>query len=233
MAAVGAAGVMVGVSGVSQASAAQPSRQGLTRAVTQYLAQHGDLCVGKFTWPRIVTPEDREEGTDDAVQLPVLEHLGLVKSTRIPAPAPAAPVTGPPGTARSPGHPAAQSARPAAAGPVLSYSLTPKGQRYYLRKTHTTVGGHGQAILREADLCVGHLSLDKVIKWTAPEPLHGHLETLVRYTYHIKAAHWMASPQARRVFPIIAHIIAGQGSLPMSVTVQLRDGSWVPVLPGQ
>lgn len=224
--AAAAAGVMVCVSGVSQGSIAQPSRQVLTRAVTQYLADHGDLCIGKFTWPRLVTPQDRQAGTNDAVQLPVLEHLGLVKSVQIPVPA---------DTTASTGR-AAQSARPGVAapsGPVLRYSLTAKGLRYYLRKKRTTVGGHGQTVERDADLCVARLSLDRVVKWTPPEALHGRLETLVRYTYHIHSAKWMADPAARRVFPIVDRIIRGAGSFQMSVTVQLRDGSWVPVLPGQ
>src|SRR5580698_825835 len=71
--------------GLAAAATAQPSQRVLTQAVNQYLADHGDLCVGKFTWPREVTPADDESHSNDAVQLPVLERLGLVESTEVPA----------------------------------------------------------------------------------------------------------------------------------------------------
>jgi hypothetical protein len=85
----------------------------------------------------------------------------------------------------------------------------------------------------DRDLCVARLSLDKVVKWSAPEPVHGHPETVVRYTYHVKSADWMADPQARQVFPVVDRIIRNQDNMLMSVTVGLQDGKWVPVLPGQ
>ncbi|HTY51211.1 MAG TPA: hypothetical protein VMB48_16105 [Steroidobacteraceae bacterium] len=217
-----AAGVMC-VAAESRASTTEPSRAVLTRAVTQYLAEHGDLCVGKFTWPRVVTAQDRQAPSDDAVQLPVLQHLGLVRSVAIPAvPAPGAQPSAPP------------SPQPGSAGPARRYSLTAAGRRYYLQKKHTTMGIHGGAVEHDADFCVGHLSLDKVVKWIPPEQVRGGpLETLVSYTYHIQAADWMADPEARRVFPVVDRIIRGQGALLMTATVQLREGRWVPVLPSQ
>jgi hypothetical protein len=232
MAAVGVAGAMVFVSGISQAGTAEPNQRALTRAVTRYLSDHGDLCVGKFTWPRVVTAEDRQNGTSDAVQLPVLERLGLVESTEIVAPAVVTPVATDP-TLNSAAHGSLPGTSDATAEPAKRYSLTVKGRRYYLQKTRISLGAHDQPVEHEKDLCVARLSLDKVVKWSPPEQMHGHLETLVRYTYHINFADWMADPEARRVFPIVDRIIRGQGNLLMSVTVQLQDGKWVPVLPGQ
>jgi hypothetical protein len=182
-----------------------PDRPVLTVAVKSYLQSHGDLCVGKFTWPRIVTAADRAAETSDAQQLPVLERLGLVKSQVLPA----------------------------ANGPSASYSLTAKGLQFYLHRNRTVLGIHGQPVERDADFCVARLSLDKVIKWTPPEQMHGHVETRVLYTYRIDSADWMADPQARKVFPVVDRIIRGQGNLLMSVTVRAQDGGWVPVLPGQ
>lgn len=204
------AGVAIGlvfVSGLSQAGTAQPSRDAATSAVNRYLVDHGDLCVGKFTWPRVVTAEDRLAGTNDAVQLPVLERLGLVESSEISAPDAAK----------------AESGR--------RYSLTEKGRRYYLRKMRTTLGTHDLPVEHDADLCVARLTLDKVVKWSPPEQVHGHLETVVRYTYHINAADWMADPQAREVFPVVDRIIRNEGNLLMTVTARLQDGRWQPVLP--
>ena len=59
------------------------------------------------------------------------------------------------------------------------------------------------------------------------------LETVFKYSYHIKPADWMADPQAREVFPVVDRIIHSEGTLLMSATVQLQGDKWVPVLPGQ
>jgi hypothetical protein len=202
----GIAGALMWTSGAVQAASDQPTERELTGAVTHYLSDHGDLCVGKFAWPRVVTPQDQAARTNDAVQLPVLERLGLVESTEISAPA-------------------AETAR--------SYSLTPKGRRYYTQKKRITLGAHDQPVEHDNDLCVARLSLDKVVKWSPPETMHGHPETVVRYTYHVKSADWMADPQARQVFPVVDRIIRNQDNMLMSVTVELQDGRWLPVLPGQ
>jgi hypothetical protein len=186
-----------------------PGRPALTMAVQSFLQSHGDLCVGKFTWPRIVTEADREAGTNDAQQLPVLERLGLVKAEVLPA------------GGRS------------VSGAATRYSLTPRGLQFYLHKERTVLGIHGQAVEHDADFCVARLSLDKVVRWTQPEQMHGHVETQVLYTYRIDSADWMADPRARKVFPVVDRIIRGQGNMLMSVTVQAQNGTWVPVLPGQ
>jgi hypothetical protein len=43
----------------------------------------------------------------------------------------------------------------------------------------------------------------------------------------------MSDPEAQKVLPVIARVIRGEGKMLMTVTGQLRDGKWVPVLPGQ
>jgi hypothetical protein len=230
---VTAAGVAVGlmsVCGLLQAGTDQPSRHALTSAVNRYLSDHGDLCVGKFTWPRVVRPEERLARTNDAVQLPVLERLGLVESTEVSAPAASTPAA-----AGATANAVAQGSQPGAAAataePGRRYSLTEKGRRYYLQKKRITLGAHDQPVEHDEDLCVARLSLDKVVKWSPPGQVHGHLETVVRYTYHIKAADWMADPQAREVFPVVDRIIRHEGNMLMSVNVRLEDGRWQPVLP--
>ena len=200
MIAAGIAVALLGAAGPLQAGTSQPSERELTSAVTHYLSDHEDLCVGKFNWPRVVTPQDQLAHTNDAAQLPVLERLGLVESTEI-----------------------ADTAR--------RYSLTAKGRRYYLQKKRITLGVHDQPVEHDKDLCVARLTLDKVVKWSPPEQVRGHLETVVRYTYHAKSADWMADPQARQVFPVVDRIIRNQGNMLMSVTVELQDGQWTPVLP--
>src|SRR5580692_12876791 len=82
-----AATLAVAATGLTRAATVQPSPRDMTRAVKQFLAEHGDLCMAKYTWPRDVTAADRDAHSNDAVQLPVLERLGLVQSTQIPVPA--------------------------------------------------------------------------------------------------------------------------------------------------
>jgi hypothetical protein len=200
-----------------------PTEKELAPAVTAFLAEHGDLCLAWYSWPRELTAEQQRSGLNEAVQLPVLERLGLVASTEIPGgAAPAA------GAANQESQPGAGSP-----GPGRRYSLTAKGRRYFLQKKRTTLGLHGETVAHDADFCVAQLSLDKVIKWTPPEPLHGHLETLVKYTYRIKSADWISDDEVRKVFPMVDRIVRGAGKLEMSAPVQQQDGKWVPVLPGQ
>jgi hypothetical protein len=149
MIAAGVAGALMWTSG-ALADMAQPSERELTRGVTDYLSDHGDLCVGKFTWPRVVTHQDQLAHTNDAVQLPVLERLGLVESTEISAPAAADATT----------NAAVQGSQTA-----KRYSLTAKGRRFYLQKKRTTLGVHDQPVEHDQDLCVARLKLDRVVKW--------------------------------------------------------------------
>ena len=203
--------------GISQASIAEPSPEALSHAVTQFLMDHGDLCMAKYNWPRNVTPEDRQAQTNDSLQLPVLERLGLARSKDIPATAGAA---APQGDGKSP--------------PVIKrYWLTAKGQKYYLKKKRTTLGIHGDPEEHDGDFCIASLTLDKVIKWAAPDEPKLQAERIVSYTYRIKAADWMSDAGARKVFPIVDRIIQGEGKLQMTATVQLQEGKWVPVVSGR
>lgn len=201
-----AAAAAVSVMGAAGAQADAPavSDKDLVPAVKAFLADHGDLCVGWYTWPRDLTAAEQQTGINEAVQLPVLERLGVVRSVEI-----------------------------ASSAPTRRYSLTAKGKRYYLHKTRITLNVHSQSEEHDGDFCAAHLTLDKVIKWTPPETANGHLETVAQYTYHIKAADWMTDPEARKVFPVVDRIIRGEGRMLMSATVAFKDGQWVPVLPGQ
>jgi hypothetical protein len=211
-----AACLLGGVGGEAQASAGA-SRPMVTQAVKQYLNEHGDLCVGKSTWPRFVTEEDRRAGSNDAWQMPVLERLGVVESAD--ASIPITQATGAEATAGS--------------APAKRYSLTAKGREFYLQKKLTVLGAHGRPVEHAADFCVARLSLDKVVKWSSPEEAHGHVETVVSYTYKVKSAAWMVDPEARQVFPVVDRIIHGEGNALMTATLQVQNGKWVPVLPGQ
>ena len=224
--AIMAGGMLIGA---AHADEKNPSRRAITKAVQKYLQEQGDLCVGKFTWPRDVTADDRQQGSNDALQLPVLERLGLVESVEIPAVASvnrAAAAIG-----LQPGAPVSPQLAPAA--PARRYSLTDKGRQFYLRRKMTSLGSHDEAADHDGDFCVAHLSLDKVVKWTPPEGPEGHVQTLVAYTYRIKPADWTADPEVRQVFPRVDMIIHSAGTLQLNESFRLLDGNWIPVLPGQ
>ena len=154
--------------GLAHAASVEPNKSTVAHAVKEYLGEHGDLCVAKFNWPRLVTAEDRQLGTDDAIQLPVMERLGLVRSVEVSVPhnddAQAQP-------ADSAGETPSQAAAPAET--ARSYSLTAKGQQFYVEKRHSTLGIHGQTAEHSGDLCLAHLTLDKVVKWTPPDQSTG------------------------------------------------------------
>ena len=63
------------------APAPVPDKKTLSKALARYLADRGQLCVGKYDWPITVTPQDAENGRRDAVQLPAMEQAGLVHAT--------------------------------------------------------------------------------------------------------------------------------------------------------
>jgi hypothetical protein len=91
MAAAAAASVMCAGPRVHASNVVSgPSEQDLAPAVRAFLADHGDLCLAWYTWPRELTVEQQRSGLNEAVQLPVLERLGLVKSSEVPASQPGA-----------------------------------------------------------------------------------------------------------------------------------------------
>ncbi|MES2129330.1 MAG: cytochrome c peroxidase, partial [Pseudomonadota bacterium] len=174
----------------------RPNEATMAQALRNYLGKQGDLCVGKFEWPIDVAPGDAEAGSRDAVQLPVLERLGLVAATS-----------------------GSVQRKDGALVPVQRYALTEMGKRYYVRRPMTTLTPDGKPIVREGDLCVGKLQLDKVMAWA-------QASSTVSYTYRLDVAPWMQDPAARKVFPMVDYIVQGQGKLKMEQRLRLADGQW-------
>jgi hypothetical protein len=185
------------------AHGAQLPDKAMATGLSKYLAQYGDVCVGKFDWPIDVAPGDAEAGSRDAIQLPVLASLGLVRAE------------------------AGMTVRRNAEGeekevPVERYALTGSGKKFYLKRASSTVSPTGEKIVRSADFCVGKLSLVKVAAWDA--------ETgTASYTYKFSAAPWMREASAQQAFPMIAYIMKGEGQLQMKQRLRLDHGRWVGV----
>jgi hypothetical protein len=123
------------------AQAAQLPNKAMAAGLRKYLAQHGDVCVGKFDWPIDVVPGDAEAGSRDAIQLPVLAKLGLVSAE------------------------SGMTQRGEQQVPVERYSLTEAGKKFYLKRDTTTVSPTGEKIVRTGDFCVGKLSVAKLVSW--------------------------------------------------------------------
>jgi hypothetical protein len=197
--------VLVGVAH----AAAPPStltRKSLQPVVRKYLKEKGDFCLGKLEWPIAVSAVDRERGTSDSLQMPVLEKLGLVSAAEVPS------------------DPA-----------VTQYSLTERGRKYYLAKKTVTVNAAGQRIQHPGDLCPAHLQLDEVVGWAPPSVTAGQTQTTIRirYTYKVaRAADWASDPDIRKVFPMMARILDNAGTQHLEQLFVWTDKGWTAVTPG-
>ena len=188
----------------AHASTPALSQKSLKPAVEQYLQAHGNFCLGKFTWPIAVSEHDRQVGTNDAIQMPVLEKLGIVTSS----------VT--------PGNPS-----------VTQYDLTDEGRKYYLIKKTVTLGPADKPIDHPGDFCAAKLKLDRVVRWEPAAVVDGHAHTTVNYTYELaSAADWTRDPEIQRVFPMIHRIVEGAGKLQLTQAFEWTKKGWVPVTPG-
>jgi hypothetical protein len=184
------------------APASTPDPKALHHELVKYLAMQGQLCLGKFDWPIDVSQQDFQENARDALQMPVLEKLGLVTSTVTE--------TQRLGVDDNAVHTVA----------VKRYELTKAGLKSYVEKDIT----RGQ-VRHHKDLCVAKLTLDKIVRWEAADVGQG----TVFYTYHVAAVPWALTPDALKVFPMIDKIVKGEGTLQLSQRMQLGKEGWTAV----
>ncbi len=177
------------------------NRETFTSGMLAYLAARGDLCLGK-EFPLDVTAREAQSGARNAVQMPVLEHLGLVSSSA---------AMGQITTEDGP-----------VAVPVTRYQLTASGRQYYLERSPAKKDG------ARSDLCVAKLSLDKVVSWQV-EPQSQGRSAVVNYTYHVRAAPWTQNPEVKAVFPAVERVLAGDGHTPLQEGFTLTDKGWLPI----
>jgi hypothetical protein len=182
--------------------ARQPTRANLTAAVADYLAQRGHLCIARYDWPIVVTDADRQARGTDALQMALLESLGLVASHDTPV------------------------LREHATLPAHEYALTPAGQKYWLQ-VPVVVATPTRRVTHPADFCVGTLSLDRVFGWEAPQVIDGRTVSSVLFSYQVDPAPWTRTPDARRAFPLVMRAIDNAGSLQLRLGVHLTPQGWV------
>jgi hypothetical protein len=202
--------LLLGLCGPAMAATAeQPDARTLEAALGNYLVQHGDLCLGKYDWPIKVSAADFELRTRDAVQLPVLEALGLATSTE--------------GTIVRSTEEGEQTI------PGRRYELTEKGLQSYRVKDFAITTSSGARVEHHGDFCAGKLSLHKVVSWSPPQGAGGQLETTVNYTYKLTAADWARTPEARKVFPVVDRMLKGEGTLQLQQRLRFDGSNWVAV----
>ena len=202
------------------ASTTAPASVGVTAAATQhrlqtaletYLESQGNLCLAKFDWPINVSERDVRAHTRDALQMPVLEKLGLVRSKHT--------------TLRRVSDEGHETL------PARRYELTKAGKSFYISKEAVTEGPGGGNVEHHKDFCAAKVTLDKVVGWAKPTDRASHDETTLTYTYHIAAASWMSDPDAQRVFPMVDRVIKGAGTMKLEQRMSRTQEGWVAVAP--
>ena len=183
-----------------------PTREAFEAGLRTFLADgHDQVCLGMYDWPIDLTEEEAGAKSRHAVQLPVFEKLGLVKSTVVPVP-------------RSTVNPD---------GAIKRYELTDEGRKYY--KPHAYTGR--DRVAHQSDFCVARLTLAKVESWQIDSHDAQHPAATVSYSYRIEPAPWMDNDDARRVLPMVAKVIQGaDGGLQMHQGFTRGDKGWVAAM---
>ncbi|MFL6698306.1 MAG: hypothetical protein ACJ8GJ_14180 [Vitreoscilla sp.] len=191
---------------------ALPDRTTAAVAVARYLAEHGDFCLGKMDWPVDISALDERARGRDVVQMPVLESLGLVRSSV----ATALRVEGADVEEGGPARPVA----------VRRYELTPLGQQFVRDREVVMASAGGDKIVRRRDLCAAHLSLQQVV---AVEPGDAPRSFVASFTYEAVPVAWAVAPEFQRVFPMAARVIGGAGRLQLKQAFAWSGDGWRPV----
>jgi hypothetical protein len=190
------------------------TRANFEEGLRAYLERRGDLCIGKPAWPVDVWPRDVTAGTRDAVQMPVLERLGLVRSSDVTIDVPTDDGTIP--------------------AMVRRYELTEAGLRDY-RSHEIGVNTAGEKVAA-GDFCVAKLSLSRVARWEFPPSAApgDRPRAVVSYTYEVAADPWTRDPEVQRVLPAVARVVSGARSAELKEAFTLTADGWVAddLLPG-
>jgi hypothetical protein len=185
-------------------AASTPSIANFTTGMVEYLKVRGDLCLGK-QFPVDVTDREFETRARNAIQMPALEHAGLVTSSD------------------AMGEVMTEDGKVPVK--VRRYELTDAGQRYYLsREVPGQLTKTGQKLMR-TDLCAAKLSLNKVSSFEVTPGEHPG--AVVTYTYKVDAAPWMSEAEILQVFPAVNHVIAGAGSAELKEGFTLTSSGWI------
>ncbi|HEY4956346.1 MAG TPA: hypothetical protein VII31_00905 [Caldimonas sp.] len=171
-----------------------------------YLAARGQLCLAKSVWPIDVTQHEIDVGGRNALQMPVLERLGLVSSTVAEVD------VDDEGTLHH--------------MEVRRFALTEAGRSSYIARVPSAATRRAA----KADFCAARLMLDRVVGMELKPPQNGEPErAVVTYTYRVDAAPWTSDAEAQRVFPMVAGVIRGAGKAELQEAFVRTDAGWIAV----
>jgi hypothetical protein len=202
-----AAGILAAASLAACTHRDEPDAQTLGVAMNTYLAKRGDLCLAKNNWPIDLTQGEIDHGARNALQMPVLERLGLVSST-------VAEIDVDDEGAKH--H-----------MKVRRYALTEAGSKFYLWRDSAKAQG-ATAGARTGDFCAAHLSLDRIVGWNVQKD-GDRRQAIVSYTYRVDAAPWTKDAEVQKVFPMVASVIRGAGTTQLQEAFALGEAGWVAV----
>ncbi len=186
-------------------SASRPSEATFTKAINQYLEQHGKACttIGR-QFPIDIPVSAQQSQYGFGLQLIALQQAGLVSETDTTAV-----VHGMLDALRGSTPPQ----------PVRRYQLTTEGQKYF-RQVPGTFGQTG-------GLCYGQKAVDSVLKWSNPTTIDGRSQADVTYTYKIEnLAPWAERSEIQQAFPDIGATVGGASKTNQTTGLQLTDKGW-------
>ena len=195
-------------SGEPSASTAstEPTADHFVAGMQDYLAKRGDLCLAKNEWPIDLTQREIDAGARNALQMPVLERLGLASSTVAEVDV-------------KDDNEVSHHMK------VRRYALTETGKQFYVMREQLRPDGGKET---RGDFCAARLSLDKVVHWElGGEGKERH--AIVSYTNQVKAAPWTGDAELQKVLPVVAQVIRGAGSAQLQEKFKMTETGWVAV----
>ena len=179
----------------------------LTKGMNDYLARRGEFCLSKTDWPIDVTQREMDANGRNAVQMPVMEKLGLVSSSIATV------------DVKDEESATTKSIK------VMRYQLTDAGKKYYLSQPpRRDAAGEFKDI--SGDICAAKLRLDRIVSWTPPAKKNGVEQTTVTYTYDVDAAPWAKDAQIQKVFPMVDYIVTGGEKVQLKERFKLTAHGW-------
>jgi hypothetical protein len=186
---------------VSLGAAPALNAEAFKPVIAEYLRDKGHLCLGKFSWPIAVSEQERQAGTKDARQMPILEKHGLV---------------------------VASSAGPAGTQYELSESGR---KYYLAKRTVTRGPGDAPVVhpgdvcgaTLELDQVI-KWQTPEVIDG------HPQTTVKFTYRI-VAPADWIVAADTNQVFPMVHKILTGAGWLQLEQAFAWSDDRWVAVVP--
>lgn len=188
----------------------KPSGANFTKAINQYLVNHGEACtsIGR-QFPVDIPKSEQKDQYGIGPQMAALEQAGLVHSSNTTA------------VVHGMLDPLQGSTPPQ---PVKRYDLTPEGKKYF-QELPAPLG-------QTSVFCYGQKTVDSIVKWTEPMTMGAFSRTEVTYTYRIvNLAGWAERPDVQRAFPDVGTTVSGASKTNQVAGLQLTNQGWE--VPGQ